>query len=95
MSHPLISVESMFDEVAEARRLLRKAVKTLDPDVVEARSAARLVEQFAEIERLAGAGKALAARRMADSGVWKRDGERSPAHWLAKKAGTSVGQAPV
>ena len=83
----------MFDKVERAERLLQEAVSELDPDVLEARSAARLTETFARMERLSAAGKALTARRMADSGVWRRSGERSPAHWLAKKTGTSVGQA--
>lgn len=83
----------MFDKVAKAERLLEEAVSALDPEVLEAESAARLTEAFAHIERLRAAGKALAARRMAASRVWKKDGERSPAHWLAKKTGTSVGHA--
>ena len=83
----------MFDDVKRARQLLRDVVARLDPEVLEARSSARLVEDFAAIERLAAAGKALAARRMAASGVWRKDGERSAAHWLAKRTGTSVGHA--
>jgi hypothetical protein len=83
----------MLDKLRRAERLLQEAVDGLDPDVLEAKSAARLTEAFARLERLSSAGKALAARRMADSGVWRKDGERSPAHWLAKRAGTSVGQA--
>src|SRR5437588_278172 len=42
---------------------------------------------------LAGAGKALAARRVADSNLWRGAGERSAAHWLARRAGASVGAA--
>lgn len=83
----------MFDKVARAERLLKEVLETLDPEVLEAKSAASLTESFARMERLCAAGKALAARRMAASGVWRKDGERSPAHWLAKKAGTSVGNA--
>jgi hypothetical protein len=83
----------MFDKVTQAERLLAEAVAALEPEVLEAKSAAKLTEAFARVERLGAAGKALAARRMADSGVWRKDGERSPAHWLAKRAGTSVGQA--
>ena len=83
----------MFDKVKQARQLLKEAVADLDPDVLEAKSSARLVEDFAEIERLAAAGKALAARRMAASGVWRKDGDRSAAHWMARHTGTSVGHA--
>ena len=48
---------------------------------------------FATIEKLAGAGKALAARRVADSNLWRGAGERSAAHWLARRSGTSIGNA--
>jgi hypothetical protein len=37
--------------------------------------------------------KALAAKRAADAKLWKRDGDRSPAHNLARTTGTSVGEA--
>ncbi len=83
----------MFDDIRAAGRQLKKAVKKLEPEVLEAKTAARLVEEFAEIERVAAAGKALAARRMADSGVWRKDGARSAAAWMATKTGTSVGHA--
>jgi Domain of unknown function (DUF222) len=35
----------------------------------------------------------LAAARIAETEVWKGDGDRSPAHQLARRTGTSVGQA--
>src|SRR5207302_1970499 len=45
------------------------------------------------IERLVVAAKTLLARRAAESGRWRAKGDRSPAHWLARTTGTSVGQA--
>ncbi|HYI45166.1 MAG TPA: DUF222 domain-containing protein [Actinomycetota bacterium] len=83
----------MFEKVDRALGLLKEAVAELEPEVLEARSAAKLAQDFGYIERLGAAGKALAARRVADSGVWKRDGSRSPGHWLAKRTGESVGKA--
>src|SRR5207237_3583671 len=44
-------------------------------------------------ERLVVAAKTLLARRAAESGRWRAKGDRSPAHWLARTTGTSVGQA--
>jgi hypothetical protein len=41
----------------------------LDPAVLEPLDAQRLVEQFARIENVAAACKALCAKRVADSGV--------------------------
>lgn len=83
----------MFEKIARAERLLEEALSALDPEVLEAKTAASVVESFARMERLCAAGKALASRRMAASGVWRQSGERSPAHWLARKTGSTVGQA--
>ena len=51
------------------------------------------VELFSVGEKICAAGKALAARRVAESGSWRRSGDRSAAHWLARRSGSSVGQA--
>ena len=72
---------------------LREIVVGLEPEALAADAAARLVDTFATIEKLAGAGKALAARRVADSNLWRGAGERSTADWLARRAGASVGAA--
>ena len=77
----------------EAERLLEQVVSGLDPEVLEAKTAATVVADFARMERLCAAGKALAARRMADSGVWRKSEAKSAAHWMAKETGTSVGHA--
>jgi Domain of unknown function (DUF222)/HNH endonuclease len=83
----------MFDRVNRAIRDLKAAVADLDPDVLESRSAVALVEKFSEAERVAAAGKALAAKRVAESGAWKPSGARTAAHWMATATGTSVGSA--
>jgi 5-methylcytosine-specific restriction endonuclease McrA len=86
-------IEPMFEIVDEAIVLAQKAVADFEPDVYEGNAASLLVQRFAHLERIAAAGKALAARRVADSGAWRKSGDRSPAHWMAKTTGTSVGQA--
>jgi hypothetical protein len=83
----------MFEGLQKAEGLLRRSVEALDPEVLEPDFAARLVEIFSRIERLGAAGKSLAARRVASSGIWRESGERSPAHWMARSTGTSVGHA--
>src|SRR5438874_8114157 len=72
---------------------LREFVAALEPETLPAEAAAGLVDSFATIEKLGAAGKALAARRVADSNLWRGAGERSAAHWLARRAGSSVGAA--
>src|SRR5712692_5605396 len=72
---------------------LREVVAGLEPEALQADAASGLVDVFARIEKLAGAGKALAARRVADSNLWRGAGERSAAHWLARRGGISIGSA--
>jgi hypothetical protein len=72
---------------------LKRFVAGLEPGVYDAEAAKRLVGVFAELERLAAAGKALMARRVQQTGAWKGSGERSAAHWLARQTGSSVGDA--
>ncbi|MGH2795882.1 MAG: DUF222 domain-containing protein [Actinomycetota bacterium] len=60
----------------------------LDPD-----EAAELVESFAEIERLATAGRTMAGRAIEKSRLWWQRGYRTPAQWMASRAQTTVGAA--
>ena len=83
----------MFKPLAHAKAAIKDVVATLDPDTLEGAFATELVEEFAAIERLAAVGKALCAQRVAKSGVWRRHGDRSPARWMARTTGTSVGNA--
>src|SRR5437879_9966476 len=69
----------------------REIVAGLEPERLAADAAAGLVDAFATIEKLGAAGKALAARRVAEANHWRGAGERSAAHWLARRSGTSIG----
>jgi len=79
--------------VVAAVTLLRRAMGSLEPRTFDGDGAARLLKLFAEAERLAGAGKAMMARRVEETNLWRRDGARSPADWLAAATGSSVGAA--
>lgn len=83
----------MFELVDDAIVVAQKAVADFEPEVYDGSAASLLVQRFAHLERVAAAGKALAARRVAESGAWRKNGDRSPAHWMATTTGTSVGQA--
>jgi len=83
----------MFGRLDALQEDLQGIVGGLEPEVLETETAAGLVERFTRIENIAAAGKALAAARVAASGAWRSSGERSPAHWLARTTGTSVGSA--
>jgi len=84
----------MFEQVRQAMDRLRGVVAELDPARLDGRQARRLVEEFAAIERLAGAGKALAMRRVEATRAWADSGSfRDAAAWLAATGGTTVGHA--
>lgn len=87
---PTTTRTDRLDALADA---LTALVSALEPGILEASLAARLVGSFDRIERVASAGKALAAKRVADSNRWMHDGARSPEQWLADKTAATLGQA--
>jgi len=83
----------VIDALRSARRDIARHLATADPDRVATARAAELVELFADIERLGAAGKVLFAERAAKSTVWRDQGSRSAASWMADKTGTGLGDA--
>jgi len=57
------------------------------------RETAESVELFAQLERLASAGRTIAGRRVETSRLWAAQGYRTPAQWMATHAKTTVGSA--
>jgi hypothetical protein len=72
---------------------LRSALSDLEPERLSGPDASRLLEVFAEIEKLAAAGKLLSARRVESSNVWRKKGHRSAAAHIATATGTGLGPA--
>jgi hypothetical protein len=72
---------------------LRTYVRDLDVLALSPADAIALVDWFAEVERLAVAGKTIAAGRAVTGEPWKATGERSGADWLARRTATTVGEA--
>ena len=72
---------------------LRAVLEGLDPAQLPARDAVEVVAVCDQLSRVADAGKALAAGRVAESSLWKRSGHRSAAHWMAAVTGVGVGDA--
>ncbi len=83
----------LLDRLTRVTDQLRTAVSDLDPERLNGADAARLLEAFAELERLASAGKLLSARRVESSNVWRRSGHRSAAAHVAEATGTGIGPA--
>jgi hypothetical protein len=76
---------------SELRSAMSEYAMRFDPTLISVSDAACVVENAAAIRNMAA--EALAAARVAETELWKRDGDRSAAHQLARTTGTSVGQA--
>jgi hypothetical protein len=72
---------------------LREIVAGFEPGCLDGEAAVAALELFGEIERLAAAGKALAAHRIEETRVWQSRGVRSAAHLVAATCGSSVRSA--
>src|SRR5438046_9785121 len=88
----------MFDAgvdgpLGEVLASVRSLVAGIEVEGLAAHEAARVVEECAEAERLLAALRVLAATTLEDKALWRREGFRSVAAWMASKAGTAVGPA--
>src|SRR5687767_4747998 len=83
-------VDSPLDELLP---FIRSVVDGVDINSLEVQTAARVVEQCAEAERLFAALRLFATATLEDKALWRREGFRSAAKWMASKTGTAVGPA--
>ena len=81
------------DQLGELVALVRSEVAGFDPQGLDATDAARVVECCSEAERLFAALRVVAAATLEDKALWRREGFRSVAAWMAAKTGTPVGTA--
>jgi hypothetical protein len=84
---------SSYDSKQIVLASVRALVRELDVSSLPSHAVVDLIEWFAALERLASAGKTLCAARVDADEVWKADGSRDAAEWLASRTGTSVGAA--
>ena len=83
----------MCDRLSEVLVSTRAVLASLHADTLTPAQAARLFEESVELEKLAAGVKVVVAPRIAQSEAWARAGYRTPEEWMARTAGTSVGQA--
>jgi hypothetical protein len=83
-------VDSLLGELLDR---IRAVVPEIEVEGLEAPVAAQVVEQCAEAERLLAALRVMAAATLQDKALWRREGFRSAAAWMASKTGTAVGPA--
>jgi hypothetical protein len=72
---------------------LEQLLASVDPSVLHARDAVKLLEAASAVEQRAAALKTLVAERAAEAGAWSREGYRSPEAWLSQKTGVGYGEA--
>lgn len=83
----------MLTKLREAVADVRGLLSTLEVEQMRPDDVAALVECFAELERLAIAGRTLAGRRVERSMVWREQGFSTPARWMAAKAQSTISEA--
>jgi Domain of unknown function (DUF222) len=83
----------VFGKVRSAVDTLKATARALDPACIDGHDAAALLDAVSEGERVCGAMKALLARRVEETKVWRESGHRSAAHWIADATGETVGAA--
>jgi hypothetical protein len=82
--------EAVFAQVLDN---LEQISEALVPGALDGGRAAQLFGDAARAERLCGAIKSRLALRVEESKVWRDDGHRSAAHWVAETTGETVGAA--
>jgi Domain of unknown function (DUF222)/HNH endonuclease len=83
----------MFAQIRSAVGVLETVSRGLEPWRLDGPGSAELVELAARGERICTSIKALAARRVEETKVWREGGHRSAAHWVAEATGETVGAA--
>ena len=83
-------VDSELTELLGSVRLVAGGV---DVERLDVRAAAAVVEQRAEAERILAALRVTAAARLEGAAIWRREGFRSVAAWMAARTGGAVGPA--
>ena len=83
----------MLAELRGMVKSLDAILSSLDPALLHTSDALQVLDAATAVAQRADAIKTLVASRAAEAGQWASQGHRSPEEWLAKKTGTSYGQA--
>lgn len=86
MSDEAVTIDQVHQVVAAFSR-------SFDAALVSAADAQRVVARAAAAEHMLAGVKSMAAARVAETELWKSEGDRSAAHQLARRTGTTVSKA--
>ena len=85
--------DALFEEVRCSVHRLEAVAHELDAWCLDGPDAVALLELAARAERICASIKAYAARRVEETKVWRKEGHRTAAHWVAEATGETVGAA--
>jgi hypothetical protein len=80
-------------ELHQLRNAMQRYARGFDAARLRASDAAVAVGLASAIKNMAAGIEAMAASRVAETNEWKRAGDRTPAHHLARTTGVSIAQA--
>ncbi|HEV3351980.1 MAG TPA: DUF222 domain-containing protein [Acidimicrobiales bacterium] len=83
----------MLDHLQGMVKTLDEILSSIEPALLHPHDAVRVLEAASDVGRRADALATLVAARAAEGGEWARQGYRSPEEWLARRTGSSYGQA--
>jgi hypothetical protein len=89
----VLRYEQIFDTAERIRKEFDELVSAVDTDALDGRRARRLFDAAVAIEQRAAALRLLVTRRLEECNAWKQEGDRTPAHFVARTTGTTVKQA--
>jgi hypothetical protein len=84
---------SVLTELRALVEAQRRILSELEPGCLRGDDALALVELITEGERVLAAARTCLLKRVEESNVWRASGERSAAHLIAYRTGTTVGRA--
>ncbi|MGH8986237.1 MAG: DUF222 domain-containing protein, partial [Acidimicrobiia bacterium] len=79
--------------LSAVRSAMSEYASGFDPALVSAGDAERVLDDAAAIKNMAATVEALAVARVAETAVWRERGDRTAAHDLARRTGSTVGHA--
>jgi 5-methylcytosine-specific restriction endonuclease McrA len=82
-------IEHMFDTAERVASALAELVGGFDPDGLDGPAAVEWLELFDRLERLATAGKALAASQVEATEAWRASGQRDAIGFVAARTASS------
>jgi uncharacterized protein DUF222 len=83
----------MYEKLRDAIALVRDAVASMSIRESDGRDAVRFFDAFAELERLASAGRTIAGRRVEQTRAWYGSSFPNPAAWMAARSQVTLGSA--